>query len=129
MGKQNPAQSECHIHQRRHMDVNCGDSFVCTQCGTRVYVDQQESTMPPIVLLDQPEDQQAETLGWVETTVNEDAARMALAEFCYGEDGETGYLPKGPATRVWLQPASDEQWTSATPNDDEAREFWQVVVD
>lgn len=85
--------------------------------------------MLPIILLDQTEDQQAETLGWVETTVNEDAARMALAEFCYGEDGEAGYLPKGPATRVWLQPVADEQWTSATPNDDEAREFWQVVVD
>jgi hypothetical protein len=93
-----------------------------------------ETTTTPRILIDQPWDGYAETLGWVEATVTEDQARDALTEFCMTEDGEMGYRPTGPAKREWLmleEPkpnAEDEMWVEAPANGPGAVEFWAIVV-
>lgn len=83
-----------------------------------------------IVLMDQPEDNYCETLGWVDVTLTEDEARDALEHLCFTEDGEAGYRPTGPAERVWLKPDPEvpDMWTTATRDESDAVEFWQVVV-
>ncbi len=86
------------------------------------------------VLIDQPEDGCCETLGWVEATVTEREAREALAEFCCTEDGDSPFVPTGPAERVLLRltnPKADyeqQRWTQCTKRAKGATEFWEVVV-
>lgn len=87
--------------------------------------------MSPVVLLDQAEEGYCEDRGWVETTVTEDEARDALAEFCSDEDGGTPWCPDcGPATRVWLKPQDEhaEYWGPCESRDPDGIEFWEVRV-
>jgi hypothetical protein len=87
-----------------------------------------------MVLIDQPEDGYADTRGWVEAIVDEERARDLLAEFCMDEDGDLGYRPTGPASRVHLcvedpeQDVEDQRWVPVKPEDERAVEFWEVVV-
>lgn len=84
----------------------------------------------PMVLMDEPEDGYCELQGWVEATVEIDAARGLLAPFCLGPDGNPPALPIGEPARVWLAPSDpqahvdDQRWTACEPGAAGAREFW-----
>lgn len=92
---------------------------------------------PALILMDSYEDGYCEEIGWVETSVTEDEARDALAEFCFDEDGNAPYRPDcGPAVKVWLQPDpadttpydDEKPWIKCGAHDPGSLEFWEIKV-
>lgn len=86
----------------------------------------------PVLLLDDPDEEVCDELGWVETTVSEDEARDALVEFVFDEDGRPA-RPIGAAKRVRLVPGDGDYaigalWVPARPDDPNALEFYEFDV-
>lgn len=86
----------------------------------------------PIVLLDNPEEELCDERGWVEATSRLDAARDALVEFVFDDEGQTA-RPVGEPKRVWLAPEAadyvdEARWTVVEEGTPGAVEFFEFDV-
>jgi hypothetical protein len=92
--------------------------------------------VPPIVLLDEWEENLIDQSAWVEKTARCDSSDKALAFVQQEFPPNEGVRYETTGRTVWLKPSEpghwnecgEGEWEDAEPDDEYAREFWVVLA-